>query len=911
MRRFLLVALLLSGVLAVSPGGVVAAETARHVARPEVSAGGFSAYRLDNGFRILLVPFPAAATTRVELLVKAGSKLEGYGETGSAHLLEHMLFKRAGRHGDLKQALNALGATWNGTTNADRTNYFSTVPAVPDKVDALIRLEADRFLRPGYTAADLASEMSVVRNELERNDNEPASVLRRALQRQSFFWHGYGRPTLGARSDIESIPVARLEAFRKRYYRPDNAVLIVSGKFDATRVLRVAAAAFGPAVRPAEPLPGDWTREEQRGGQQRSRLFLPLGKTMLGVAWRLPGLADRQSAALELATATLCADGASGFNRWLGEGRQTVLTVDCQIDAKTDYSLLVASLTAEQGADAAQLAALLSGRLEQIARSGLTADRLERARLRLHNAYRQATLSHENVAASLSRAETAGDWRLHFQRRDWLGEIALPEVNQALRRWLVANNRAEVWLLHADSPADAPQEAPVSGAALAAQLAGRDWASQVPAADPLPTTLAELAAQVRQPRLLSLPEARVALLPRHNAGERAFLSLSFDYGNPAALSGRGAACELASALLDPVGRGPLGRVLKQRLDGWSARATFNLTTITLDAPAEHLLPALREVLAVWRSEQPGAERLDERKRARLAALQASREMPGSVAAQQASLRFDNYPPGHPNKPLPADDAGAAVSAVTLADVQACLDDFRGRGPARLAVVGPFDDAALETIGAAIAELPPAREPWQRQPEPAAPASVDTTPIVVALPQKPNAQVFGQAVLPLTEDDPDLPALRLAVHLLGGDSDSRLRARLREQEGLAYFAGASLVTGEDAPRAGLSLSASVASGQAERALEMLREELARALREGFSAAEVARGKAALAASQALRLGNERALWGLLQASLRNGRDLPAQIARQARLGALDVDEVNAALRRHLGPAAIVWGIGKGR
>lgn len=144
--------------------------------QPEASAGGFSSYRLDNGFRLILAPFPDAAATRIELLVKTGSKHEGYGETGMAHLLEHMLFKGAGQRPDLKRELTALGATWNGTTNSDRTNYFATVRADPDKVDEAIRIEADRFLRPTFSAADLASEMTVVRNELERNWNATTTI---------------------------------------------------------------------------------------------------------------------------------------------------------------------------------------------------------------------------------------------------------------------------------------------------------------------------------------------------------------------------------------------------------------------------------------------------------------------------------------------------------------------------------------------------------------------------------------------------------------------------------------------------------------------------------------------------------------------------------------------------------------
>jgi zinc protease len=107
---------------------------------------------LSNGFKIILIPFPSASNTRVELLVKSGSKFEGYGETGMAHLLEHMLFKGAGNRKNIKDDLTKLGASYNGTTTADRTNYFETVDPDPKKIDDLIRIEADRFIRAKFTA---------------------------------------------------------------------------------------------------------------------------------------------------------------------------------------------------------------------------------------------------------------------------------------------------------------------------------------------------------------------------------------------------------------------------------------------------------------------------------------------------------------------------------------------------------------------------------------------------------------------------------------------------------------------------------------------------------------------------------------------------------------------------------------
>ncbi|NTV09553.1 MAG: insulinase family protein, partial [Zoogloea sp.] len=308
-------------------------------ARLDAQAAGFSSYVLANGFKIILAPFPSAANARIELLVKTGSKLEGYGETGMAHLLEHMLFKSAGKRPDLKSDLTALGATWNGTTNADRTNFFETVAAEPEKVDEAIRIEADRFIRASFTKEHLASEMTVVRNELERNDSDPGSLVMRALQRQSYFWHGYSRPTIGARSDIEDAPFSALQAFHKKHYRPDNAALIVSGNFDQQRVLKLASRLFAEARNPAAPKVRSWTREEARATTNRSELTLPAGRTIAASAWKLPGQTDRRTYAFDLAVTAICSDDWGSLRKDLVLERKVAVSVYCGTDVKSDYSL--------------------------------------------------------------------------------------------------------------------------------------------------------------------------------------------------------------------------------------------------------------------------------------------------------------------------------------------------------------------------------------------------------------------------------------------------------------------------------------------------------------------------------------------------------------------------------------------
>jgi zinc protease len=874
--------------------------------QPEASAGGFSSYRLANGFRLILAPFPDAATTRIELLVKTGSKHEGYGETGMAHLLEHMLFKGAGRRPDLKRELTALGATWNGTTNTDRTNFFATVRADPDKIDEAIRIEADRFLRPTFSAADLASEMTVVRNELERNDNDPGSLISRALQRQSFFWHGYGRPTIGARSDIENAPFSALQAFHRRHYRPDNAALIVTGKFDATRVLELSAQLFAEAKNPAAPPPTTWTREDPDRLQQRADIYREGGSTVAAAAWLLPGSSNRQTLAVGLALPALCADSWGSLRRSLVDQRKLALDVACAVQERPEYALLVANAAHGKDADAASLAAALREAVGKFARDGIDAAQLQRVRSARLRRLERARLSPEATANRLSAAEVAGDWRLSFVEQDIVSELTLDEINAALRYWIGGVAPAEV-LLHHGQPARMP--APPAPENPRRLIGERDWPAPTLKIDPLPQSTAALAAATQEIPLDD-PSATAALISRRTQDGMAWLSIANDFGNVDALRDRLTACQFASNLLAEGGGGIDRAELRRRLEILQARVSHSLGWISLQAPPENLAPALELLLTVRRAPNLPAAAFERDKAAAIAGLEAAARQPAALAAKQLALRFDNYPAGHPARPRPLDELKRELQALTLDDVRRCSSDFGGRSSLRIGVVGDLGEDDVRGFWQALQSLPKAAFPYRRIARPTAPTQVDTRDIVVALPRFPNADITGLAILPLRDDADDYLPLALAVRLLGGDAASRLRVRLREQEGLAYSVSASLSASAFDARAGLTIQASVASDQAEKARDILREELARALAEGFSTVEVDAGIRNWQEQRRQSLQSEGAYSQRLLHAQLTGRDDAWEAARDADIAALTRERVNAALRRHLGQAELVWAIGKG-
>ena len=236
--------------LCIAVGG--ASLTLAQAAPPQklASVEGITEYRLDNGLRVLLFPDPSRPKVTVNLTVFAGSRHEGYGETGMAHLLEHMVFKGTPNHSDIPKALKEHGAQFNGTTWFDRTNYFETLTATDENLDFALKLEADRLVNSFIKGSDLATEMTVVRNEFEQGENSPENVLEQRMMAVAYEWHNYGKSTIGNRSDIERVPIERLQGFYRKHYRPDNALLVVAGKFDEKKALDLITRYFGALKRP-------------------------------------------------------------------------------------------------------------------------------------------------------------------------------------------------------------------------------------------------------------------------------------------------------------------------------------------------------------------------------------------------------------------------------------------------------------------------------------------------------------------------------------------------------------------------------------------------------------------------------------------------------------------------------------
>ncbi len=405
------------------------------------SVEGITEYRLDNGLRILLFPDSSTPKVTVNCTIFVGSRHEGYGETGMAHLLEHMLFKGTPSHRDIPRALRDRGADFNGTTNYDRTNYYETLNANDDNLEFGIRLEADRLVNSFVKREDLASEMTVVRSEFESGENNPQNILNQRMMAVAFEWHNYGKSTIGNRSDIERVPIEKLQAFYRKHYQPDNAMIVVAGNFKADKALALIAKYFGALKKPERQLDNTYTEEPSQDGE-RTVVLRRVGRIgAIGAVYHIPAAAHPDCAPLDVLSRILTAKPSGRLYQALVEKGKKATAVIASAEALHDPGLLVILATVDDRATVESARDTLLRTLDEVRAGPITQEEVTRALIQLRKTWELGMAHSNRIGLVLSEWAARGDWRLMFLHRDRVAKVKPGDVARVARQYLSANNR--------------------------------------------------------------------------------------------------------------------------------------------------------------------------------------------------------------------------------------------------------------------------------------------------------------------------------------------------------------------------------------------------------------------------------------------------------------------------------------
>lgn len=867
--------------------------------RAVTSVEGADEYRLPNGLQLLLIPDDSKPTTTVNLTYRVGSRHENYGETGMAHLLEHMLFKGTPKNPKVWSEFQKRGLDANGSTWLDRTNYTAKFSANDANLQWYLGWLADAMVNSFVARKDLDTEMTVVRNEMERGENSPSRILLQRTMGLMYDWHNYGHSTIGARADVENVDIPRLQAFYHVYYQPDNATLTVSGKFDPKRVLQWVGGSFGAIPKPTRALPVLYTLDPVQDGERSVTLRRVGGTPLIQAGYHVPAGPTRDYAAVELLTLIL-GDTPSGRLYKRLTQKQLASDVGSYSFALSDPGAMFVDAKLAPGQDVDKARAELLATVESIAREPITADELARAKLKWLKDWEQSFTDPETVGIAMSESISQGDWRLFFLTRDRVRDLQLADVQRVAEQYLMPSNRTLGTYLPTDQPARAPVLARIELAQQMQEFKAQAAGAKVEAFEATPANIDA------RTQTFVVGGVKGALLPKGTRGNAVSAVLMLQFGDEKSLVGQSAAAQAVAALLDKGTTTLTRQQVQDKLDALktelSVAASPGRVTITLHSRREQLPAAIELVGDLLRNPSFPPETLDEFKRSTHTAIEQQRKEPGALARNTLDRLGNPYPRGDTRYKPSFDELADDYGALTLERVRDFHTRFYGAGNGEFAAVGDLDAAKVRVaLQAALAGWR-AGAPFTRVPQPLVP--VKPQQLLIATPDKPNANMVVRLAVPLNDLDPDYPALSMANYLLGAGGSSRLWKRIREGEGLSYGVG-SQIDWNNIDRNSMWQAGAIFAPQNRAKVETaFREEVARALKDGFGAQELAEGKASLLNFRQLSRAQDSGLAFALANNLYLGRTFAIAAQVDAAIAQLTLEQVNAALRKYVTPENFV-------
>jgi zinc protease len=804
------------------------------------------------------------------------------------------------------------GAQFNGTTDVDRTNYFETLPASNSNLEFAIRLEADRMVNSPIKAEDLATEFSVVRNEFEAGENSPERVLSQRMMAVAYEWHNYGKAVIGNRFDIERVTVDNLRAFYKKYYQPDNALLVVAGRFDVNTALQYISRYFGPIPKPDRPLRETYTEEPAQDGERTVTLRRVGDVGIVSLLYHVPPGSHAEFPAVETLEGIL-GDEPSGrlYQALVATKKAASISVGARAYHDPGALEIVAEVNTRDPKTLEQVRDTMVSEIDHLIQSGVTDEECRRQRQRYLKNRELAAADPNRIAIELSEWAAQGDWRLYFLHRDRFEQVTPKDVKEVAARYLTPRNRTVGFFVPATKPERTPIPQTLNLAALMADYKSRANRS-VAAGESSDVTPQAIEARLQRPEPIA--GIKLAFLPKKTRAQSVFVRVTLHYGNAENLKGFADAADLLPELMARGTKNLTRQQLKDALDKNFARlgtgnerrmmralfggASSGTVSFTLQTRRANLVPALELLRQVLREPTLPAAEFDVLKNEAITVVEQGKADPilqGAISLQRALSRY----PADDVRYIPTiEEKTERIENVSLDNVKTLYHDFLGAGCGELVVIGDFDPSELRTVLARTFENWNAQKPYARIEHPYQ-ADIKPAHQTIETHDKENAVYFAGLVLPIRDSDTAYPALLAGNFVLGGGAlSSRLANRLRQKGGLSYAVLSIFAADPIDTRADLLVLAIYNPLNRNKVVTGVNEEPTRLLKDGVSQDELEKAKTGYLARLHQLRSDDTLLSLMLTENLFVGRTMQFQADEEQKIDALSPDVVNQMMRQYV-------------
>ena len=859
------------------------------------SVEGIKEYNLPNGLKILLIPDAAQSNVVVNIVYNVGSKNEGYGETGMAHLLEHMLFKRSSKFSEIKKAIADKGAEANGTTYYDRTNYYEILPATDENLSWALDMEADRMITSAILQSDLDKEFSVVRNEFEIGENNPSNVLSERIVSSAFLWHNYGNSTIGSKEDIEKVKATSLKNFYKKYYQPNNATLIVGGKFDEKKTLELISKYFAIIPKSKQSIEQTYTVEPAQDGERFVELKRNGDLQYVAMAYHTPSFSDKEYAANNALISILTNNPSGVLYKALIETKLATGVFGYTLTLKDPgFSYFECEIPKDKDISTVQNAFLQT--MNEVPKMTFTEDDLKRAKNELLKQFENTYNKTINLTIALTENIGAGDWRLFFIDRDNVEKLTLTDIQNVAKKYYLQSNRTWGRFVPENNAervkvAETPDIAVLTNGYKGKALEANKATFETSVANILKTTeIGKLASG-----------GQYALLEKPSKGDKIEARFLLRMGDEKSLEGKNLIADLTAKMLKLGTKTRSKKDINDQLDQY--KTTINVQGnvdglyVGVSTDKNNLNNALALLKDILRNPIFDTSEFEKLKLETKSGLEANKSEPQSLVSEAIEKKTALYSKSHPFYSQNSDEKLAELSTITLDDLKKYYTDFYNGSSSKIAFVGGLDKKSIKTF------LPETFDNWNAKFAytriPTQYFEVNTYTNSIQVDDKTNAIVLAKINLNIGVNEPDYPAVDIANELLGGGAfmASRIPQRLREAEGMSYGAG-SFVSGNGIDKTGdWGVYAFFNPSFKDKLGNAMKEEIQKAVDKGFTKEEFdAVVKSWLQQRQAT-LGTDEFLARQFRDYLDQNKSFKEYSDYENKVKALDVAKVNAAMKKY--------------
>jgi zinc protease len=859
--------------------------------------GGIESYELtSNGLQILLMPNQQLPVAAVMVTYNVGGRDEVAGTTGATHILEHMMFKGTTNFsGDsgYSKTMERIGARSNATTYYDRTNYYAVLPS--ENVNLAIQLEADRMRNLQIQEADLASEMTVVRNEYERGENNPVRTLIKEIYATAFMAHPYGHPVIGWRSDIENSTTEKLRRFYDTYYWPENTTLSVIGGFDRAETLKAIVKHYGALPRPPQPIPTVQTLEPEQLGERRLKIARAGEVGVLALAHKVPEGKHEDWAALRLIEQILGANQTGRLYRALDDNGKASHTFSFAPQLR-DPSLffLGAYLTADSTHVATE--ALILQEIDNLIASGVSEAELKRAKsvIEAQTVYdRDGPFA---IASAINECIALGDWSQYITLPQAIQKVDAAEIQRVAKKYLQPKARTTGYFIAQKKPLKTVNGLPQPNYFRNPAMQISEPESTPPTVDKesptTPSNLVQFSPHIQESQIgpirliaVDMPIDKVV----------SFVG-SFAAGNAQNPKDNPLLAGLTAQMLDQGTEKNDRFVLAESLDTLGATIKFDSSNHSLSFSGKFLresagfvIDLLAEQLRQPSFDAQAFEALKQRTYSNILRATHDPDYRADTALNRAL-----YPVDHPNFEPDIEQQLKALEATTAEDLREFHDRVYGPQSMTLVFAGDID---FEQLCAAVAT---AFNDWSGGtgylkagdvPEATAPTATS-----ISILDKTSVSVRLGHYTGLQRTDPEYIPFALGNYILGGSFHSRLMSEVRVKKGLTYSIRSGH-SGDILTPGNWSLSASFSPELLEEGKSVTQSVLQDWIHHGVTAQEVEAAVTTLKGKYLVGLATTTAVAGQVHSFVQRGYPAEYIDVYPQKLDTLTPAAVNSSIRSH--------------